>query len=106
LPGLYNSLKAGIATKPVEPFDEAELASQLLWMCPESWQDHYNLMQETVPQETRKLLLALENIEKLGMNEQKNPAANSAGTNVKAANSNGKRKSSQHYCFRFSSRFR
>jgi hypothetical protein len=40
LPGLYNSPKAGPAMKPVEPFDEAELACQLLRMCPESWQDH------------------------------------------------------------------
>jgi hypothetical protein len=92
LPGLYNSPKAGPATKPVEPFDEAELASQLLRMCPESWQDHYNLAQETVPQETRKLLLVLENIEKLGANEQKKPAANNASTNAKTAEYNGKRK--------------
>jgi hypothetical protein len=75
LPGLYNSPAAGPATKPVEPFDEAELASQLLRMCPESWQNHHNLAQETVPQETRKLLLVLENIEKLGATEQKKPAA-------------------------------
>ncbi len=88
--GLYNSPKAGPAMKPVEPFDEAELASQLLRMCPESWQDHYNLTQETVPQETRKLLLVLENIEKLGVNEQKKPDATNAGTKAKATDSNGK----------------
>jgi hypothetical protein len=92
LPGLYNSPKAGPATKPVEPFDEAELACHLLRMCPESWQDHYNLAQETVPQETRKLLLVLENIEKLGANDQKKSAANGAGTNAKTADTNGKRK--------------
>ena len=45
-----------------------------------------------VPQETRKLLLVLENIEKLNANEQKKSAANSAGTNAKAADTNGKRK--------------
>jgi len=92
LPGLYNSPKVGPATKPVEPFDEAELACHLLRMCPESWQDHYNLAQETVPQETRKLLLVLENIEKLGANDQKKSAANSTGTNAKTADTNGKRK--------------
>ena len=92
LPSLYNSPKAGPDTKPCEPFDEAELAFQLLRMCPESWQDHYNLTQETVPQELRKLLLILENIEKLGANKQKKPAAASAGTNAKTAESNGKRK--------------
>jgi len=42
-------------------------------MCPESWQDQYNLAQETVPQDTRKLLLVLENIEKLvGVNDRRN----------------------------------
>ncbi len=61
-------------------------------MCPESWQDHYNLAQETVPQETRKLLLVLENIENLGANDQKKSATNSAGTNAKATEYNGKRK--------------
>jgi hypothetical protein len=92
LPGLYNSPHAGTATKKVEPFDEAELASQLLRMCPESWQDHYNLAQETVPQDTRKLLLVLENIEKLVANDSRKSAANSAGTNAKTADTNGKRK--------------
>ena len=60
-------------------------------MCPESWQDQYNLAQETVPQDTRKLLLVLENIEKIGVNQK--PAANNAGTNAKPAEYNGKRKS-------------
>ncbi len=44
LPGLYNSLQVTPLMKPVEPFDETDLASQLLRMCPESWQDHYNLV--------------------------------------------------------------
>ena len=90
LPGLYNSPMASPATKPVEPFDEADLACQLLRMCPESWQDQYNLAQETVPQDTRKLLLVLENIEKIGVNQK--PAANNAGTNAKPTENNGKRK--------------
>ena len=90
LPGLYNSPMASPATKPVEPFDEADLACQLLRMCPESWQDQYNLAQETVPQDTRKLLLVLENIEKIGVNQK--PAANNAGTNAKSVENNGKRK--------------
>jgi hypothetical protein len=92
LPSVYNSPHAGPATKLAEPFDEAELACQLLRMCPESWQNHYNVTQATVPQETRKLLLVLENIEKLFANDSKKPAANSAGTNAKTADTNGKRK--------------
>ena len=51
LPGLYNSPKASPATKPVEPFDEADLACQLLRMCPESWQDQYNLGTNVKPVE-------------------------------------------------------
>ena len=95
LPGLYNSPKASPATKPVEPFDEADLACQLLRMCPESWQDQYNLAQEVVPQDTRKLLLVLENIEKIGVSQK--PAANNAGTNAKSVENNGKRKGMNSY---------
>ncbi len=41
-------------TKPVVAFDEAELANLLLRMCPESWQDQYDLMQDSLPQSIRK----------------------------------------------------
>ena len=65
LPGLYTSPRATPATKIVEPFDEAELANILLRHCPTGWQDQYNLNQETIPQDSWKLLLVLEKIEKL-----------------------------------------
>ena len=37
-------------------------------MCPESWQDQYNLNQEVLPTSLRKLLVVLENIEKIVVN--------------------------------------
>ena len=46
-------------------FDEAELANLLLCMCPKSWQDQYNLTQDSLPQSVRKLLGILENVEKV-----------------------------------------
>ena len=84
LPCLYNSPRATIATCSVAPFDDAELANLLLRMCPEAWQNQYDLTQETVPQDLRKLLTVLENIEK---------CEESAGANLKpsaTANGNGK----------------
>jgi hypothetical protein len=51
LPCLYNSLRITQATKPVAPFDEAELANLLLRMCPDSWQNQYNLNQDKIPQD-------------------------------------------------------
>jgi hypothetical protein len=51
----------------VAPFNEAELANLLLQMCPGSWQNQYNLSQETIPQDSCRLLIILENIEKLGV---------------------------------------
>ena len=43
----------------------AELANILLRHCPTSWQDQYNLNQDMILQDSRKLLLVLENIETL-----------------------------------------
>jgi hypothetical protein len=34
-------------------------------MCPESWQDQYNLTQDSLPQSIRKLLGILENVKKV-----------------------------------------
>ena len=64
LPCLFYSPRATAATLAVAPFDDAELANLLLRMCPEAWQNQYDLTQETVPQDLRKLLTVLENIEK------------------------------------------
>ena len=51
-------------TYSVAPVDDPKLSNLLLHMCLESWQNQYDLMQETVPQDLRKLLTVLENIEK------------------------------------------
>jgi hypothetical protein len=68
LPCTYDSLHATAATKPVQAFDEAELANLLFHMCPESWQDQYDLTQDLLPQSVRKLLGVLENVEKVVAN--------------------------------------
>ncbi len=65
LPCAYDSPCATAATKSIVTFDEAELAYLLLRMCPKSWQDQYDLMQDSLPQSVRKLMGILENIEKV-----------------------------------------
>ena len=74
LPCLYNSPYASPVTSSVMPFDDAELATLLLRMCPDTWQNTYELTQDIVPQRLQKLLAVLENIEK---------CENSAGANLK-----------------------
>ena len=54
LPCTYNSPCTTASTKPVVAYDEAELASLLLHMCPKSWQDQYDLNQEGLPMSVRK----------------------------------------------------
>ena len=93
LPCLYNSPHATRSTKPVVPFDEAELANLLLRMCPDSWQNQYNLNQDTIPQDSRRLLIVLENIEKLGVTPtvlQKPPANGNGNTKSNGKESNRK----------------
>ena len=81
---LYNSPKATEYTKPARPFDEAELAMLLLNMCLLPWQAQYDVSQETVPQDTRRLLLVLKSIEKLDAQllipQQNSPRATIEGT--------------------------
>ena len=70
LPSAYNSQRANAITHEVQAYDEAELASLALRMCPESWQDQYDLNQESVlPTSMRKLLAVLETIEKMTENQ-------------------------------------
>ena len=59
-------------------------------MCPESWQDQYNLTQDSVtPQSMRKLLAVLENIEKM----MENQAAKEKGKAAKQENKTDSEKS-------------
>ena len=55
------------STEPIIAYDKAELVSLILRMCPESWHDQYDLNQEALPMSVRKLLVVLENIEKIVM---------------------------------------
>jgi len=49
LPCLYNSNRATKMTKWVGPFNDADLASHILHMCPRTWQAQYELTKDTVP---------------------------------------------------------
>jgi hypothetical protein len=62
LPSIYNSPKATESTKLAVPYTEVQLAVQLLCMCPVHWQNQYDLNQNTIPQDTCRLLTVLENI--------------------------------------------
>jgi len=64
LPCLFYSDRATKLTKAVQAFDDVDLASHILRMVPRQWQDQYELTGNTVPQSVRKLLEALERIEK------------------------------------------
>ena len=97
LPSIYNSPKATESTQLAVPYTEAQLAVQLLRMCPVHWQNQYDLNQNTVPQDTRRLLAVLENIEKLSTNPNvpKSPSNGNNGGNAKPngnSDKNGKRK--------------
>ncbi len=82
-------------TKPVQAFDEAELANLLLCMCPESWQDQYNLTQDLLPQFIRKLLGIFENIEKeVGNSNAKEKAAKENSEKATGKRKKGKCKGS------------
>jgi hypothetical protein len=92
---LYNSPHATPATKPVIPFDKAELVNLLLRMCPDSWQNQYNLNQDTIPQDSHRLLIVLENIEKLSVTTtvpQKPPTNGNGNVKSNGKESNGKHK--------------
>ncbi len=64
LPCLFYSKPATKFTKVVQAFDDVDLASHILRMVPRNWQDQYELTVGSVPQSVRKLVEALECIEK------------------------------------------
>jgi hypothetical protein len=61
-------------------------------MCPESWQDQYDLTQDSLPQSVRKLLVVLENVEKLVANSDAKERVKKEGTEK----ATGKRKKGKH----------
>ena len=80
LPCLFYSERATKLTKEVEPFDDADLASHILRMVPKHWQDQYELTGGTVPQSIRKLLEALERIEKAFPTEKEHEGPKASAT--------------------------
>jgi hypothetical protein len=70
LPSIYYSPKAVASTvKGNVIFGDGELASIILALTPQTWQNRYNLTHSTVPELPRTLLPDLENIERV-MNER------------------------------------
>ena len=60
-------------------------------MCPESWQDQYNLTQDSLPQNVWKLLGILENIKKVVANSNlKEKAANESAEKATRKRDKGK----------------
>jgi hypothetical protein len=81
------------STKPVQSYDEADLANLLLCMCPESWQDQYDLTQDSLPQSIQKLLVVLENVEKVVANSNAKERVKKEGTKkATGKHEKGKRK--------------
>ena len=107
LPCTYESPRATAATKPVQSFDEAELANLLLRMCPESWQDQYDLTQDSLPQSVRKLLGVLENVEKVVANSDAKERVKKEGTKKSTGKrEKGKRKGSSSTDYRIPKKVR
>jgi hypothetical protein len=107
LPCTYDSPRATAATKPVQSFDEAELANLLLRMCPESWQDQYDLTQDSLPQSVRKLLGVLENVEKVVANSDAKERAKKESTEkATGKREKGKRKGSSSSDYRIPKKVR
>jgi hypothetical protein len=62
-------------------------------MCPKTWQDQYDLTQESTPQSVRKLLGILENVEKVvGNSTAKDKTAKESAENGAGKRGKGKRK--------------
>jgi hypothetical protein len=103
----YKSTRATTATKPVQSFDEAELANLLLHMCPESWQDQYDLTQDSLPQSIRKLLGVLETVKKVVTNSNAKEKAKKENTEkTTGKRKKGKRKGSSSMDYRIPKKVR
>ena len=63
LPCLFFSPSASSHTQKVKSFTDAELACNILRMCPLKWQDQYHLLEKCYPEGVKPLLLILERIE-------------------------------------------
>jgi hypothetical protein len=76
-------------------------------MCPESWQDQYDLMQDSLPQSIRKLLGILENVKKIVANSNAKEKAAKEGTEKATGKRNkGKRKGSSSNNYRIPKKVR
>ena len=63
LPCLFFSPIASSHTQKVKSFTDAELACNILRMCPLKWQDQYHLLEKCYPEGVETFLSILEHIE-------------------------------------------
>jgi hypothetical protein len=90
LPSTHDSPRVNVNTREIKSYDKAELACLALRMCPETWQDQHDLMQDSVvPQSMRKLLTVLKTIKKM----MENQAAKEKGKSPKQENTTDSEKS-------------
>jgi hypothetical protein len=76
-------------------------------MCPESWQDQYDLTQNSLPQSIRKLLGVLENIKKVVANSNAREMAKKESTEKTTAKcEKGKHKGSSSIDYHFPKKVR
>jgi hypothetical protein len=76
-------------------------------MCPESWQDQYDLTQDSLPQSVRKLLGVLENVEKVVVNSDAKERAKKESTEkATGKREKGKRKGTSSMDYRIPKKVR
>ncbi len=83
LPCWFHSPSAKPNTTPTNvPFTKADLASHILWMCPLTWQDHFNLHKKSVTSvDMCSLLMSLRAIERVCTQEKTNTQSNEKAFN-------------------------
>jgi hypothetical protein len=63
------------------PFAEANLASHILWICPPTWQDHFNLHEKGMTPMYMHLLISFKAIEHICAQEKSNTQSNKKASN-------------------------
>jgi hypothetical protein len=65
------------------PFTKADLVSHLLWVCPLTWQDHFNLHEkDMIPADISLLLMSLEATERICIQERSNAQSKEKASNM------------------------
>jgi hypothetical protein len=96
LPTVFDSSMAVAGTKKMNvPFNEADLARNVLNLVPSSWVNQNNMMHSTLPKNPRALLNNLEAIERV-MDEKHNATLKAKAKEATAASAAAKGSSKKH----------